>query len=547
MSEYDDPQTAHDAHSKTKKKDAVEPKDHGRSTPKPKGVDSTAVGQALGHLIKAGDSLSALETITANMLRKAQTEKGAEAAVLEMRQLLLPHRETANEELDATWQVLSHNTGMEADRRHVSYEEIKTETLAHPNMGHVAQKVTLTLARVVSNLDGLADKLPDHSQAFQSVSGPLIGSLRHVSANLGLEARGYDDLRKMVELTVHVSAYALQTGLPRDHIIEAVVQMSDAWTATLEAMMHALPALIDVVTRDSFHKAESGLMDKLWEYGEKLIDRFAETVSGVTWATELASAAINKIAAYRDDLEKQRAASDMDAFITSVQMEIGDMESGRKDPKSAPHIHTLASKVDAEFEALGQGNPDAWKFGDHTVIGKQADFLKSLVKNANEMTNAVPSTKEFLGNFLTAFVNANFKERENPMKRSPLAAPTHQDGYVGLRLTLTSFTSGWGISGDTATLHCPNSGRVAPNLMASIERFSLAKLNTNVFIDIDVSDASRDDLPPFWRDERVHRVELDANHSVVSHSTKAHWDWVQTHTHKTGDTILDEVTKLEGE
>src|SRR3569832_173835 len=227
MSDYDASRATTKTGDPKAKTNAVAPKDKpGHEKKPPVGVDSTKTGQALGHLLKADQAIAAVRTVTSAMAAKASRDLHA---ALEMKPLVAPHHDLALSELDAAWMLLNRNTSDEVDQHHVPGEEVKAAELAHPGMREATEKVTRELAEVVVDIDTLGG-FPEAPKAeLQNITGGLIGSLRHVRANLGLEPKGYDELLKMVSITVHANTVDLGSGTPRHQIDEAVVMMAAAF------------------------------------------------------------------------------------------------------------------------------------------------------------------------------------------------------------------------------------------------------------------------------------------------------------------------------
>jgi len=544
MSEYDDSQTAaQTTHPKTKKKSAA-PKDHQPHQPKaPLGVDATRTGQALEHLLEAKQAITAVRTVTSAMAARAPRDLHA---ALEMKPLLVPHHDLALSELDATWLQLNRNTTDEVDRHHVPTDDVKAEELAHTGMRDAVEKVTRELAEVVVDIDTIGGMRHAPTAELQNVTGDLIGSLRHVRANLGLEPKGYNDLLKMVSITVHAASINLTDSVPKLEILKSVIPIADAFDRTTGNMMLAVKDAVDIISKTEVETHE-GLLNAMWDKAKEMLGKLSEAITDASWPITLADKAVGKILAYQEQAQKKLIGSDLQTYVTALEQQGKSLQQAANVEGGNTDIETLVDDLDEQFSQLGQDNPDAWKPGDKVVVGKQAEFLKSLHRDSQHVRSLVPTTSDFVFQFLTGFVNANSKERRNSALRSPFAGSTYQDGYVHVELKLeqNALVGGWMLLGDTATLHCPNAGSIAPQLMANSGSFSIAELATDVVIDIEVADGSRDALPGLWGDERERTIRLDRNHMLVNHGAAPVWDWLQKYTHHTADEILGAITKLE--
>ncbi|MEP6861850.1 MAG: hypothetical protein ABJE66_14580 [Deltaproteobacteria bacterium] len=544
MSDYDASQATTQAPHPKAKKETAAPKDHQpHETKAPLGVDSTRTGQALDHLLKAGKAITAVRTITSAMATKASHDLHA---ALEMRPLIAPHHDLALSELDATWMQLNRNTSDEVDHGHGPTEDVKAKELAHPGMRDAADKVTHELAQVIVDIDTLGGFRHAPKYELQNITGGLIGSLRHVRANLGLEPKGYDDLLKMVSITVHADSVKLGTGGPKLEMLTSVISMTNAFDRTTGNMMLAVKDAVDIISKTEIEKHD-GVLSTMWDQAKEILNKLSEAISGVTWPIAVADKAVGKILEYQEQAQKKLIGSDLENYVSTLEKQGKALQEAASAEGGSTDVESLVDDLDEQFSDLGQDNPDAWKPGDQAVVGKQAEFLKSLHRDSQHVRAMVPTTSEFVYQFLTSFVNANSKERPSSALRSPFSGSTHQDGYahVELKLEQNALVGGWMLIGDTATLHCPNAGSIAPQLMANSNNFSLAELGTDVVIDIEVADGSRDSLPGLWGDDRVRTIRLDRNHSLMNHGAASVWNWVQTYTHHTADEILSAVTKLE--
>jgi hypothetical protein len=210
----------------------------------------------------------------------------------------------------------------------------------------------------------------------------------------------------------------------------------------------------------------------------------------------------------------------------------------------------LVSALDKQFEQIGNSEPDdAWKLGDHNVVGAQAAFLKDLKHRADDYKKHIPTKAELVATFLQEWVTFHHKKRKRSPMRSPFESSTYLDGYISLNTTLhyDAAYSGWFIahgSFASAALHCPNSVDVAHALQQTIQPFNLDELDVPIVIELRASDSAHEQLPTKWKSQRVHRMNV--LNGIVMSGAKEFWYWVMRETGTSTRDVLRGVNTLQG-
>ena len=353
----------------------------------------------------------------------------------------------------------------------------------------------------------------EHTRAF--VAGPIV-----ISPPAGRR----NELRRVVE---EYGRDALsELGAPR----EAWKPADREWTvehaaSSMSEIEKAALRLVALRTCGNISRAAARLgMARVslarWIARRKLRVKFYRDGLGSGHASRPASLRMQHQIAPASEAARLRAASDASRAPVVIAARLARTVAPR-----ARGVHICRGARNAASGAI-RCVIDEWKDGDRGVVGAQADFLKGLNASAHDYTANVPTTQDFMGQFLVEFVNVNHKERNRSYWRSPFADPTRMDGYIELDVTLYP-GSGMLIPAESAALHCPKSEKVAAQLVESIRDFDLSRTNTNIVLNITTDDLEKEQLPETWRDERNHQVELDTNHVVTNSTMKQFWDWVQ--------------------
>lgn len=349
------------------------------------------------------------------------------------------------------------------------------------------------------------------------------------------------------EMTVSVGVVDLGTGAPRNQIHEHVDTMVGAWNTMLVNLTGAVAQFVGIVQHSQVQHAESGLMAALWKRAEPLLTRAASFVTGTTLGATIGIDAIKRIVAYGDRLEQSRMQADKTAFIDQVY---AVEESLKQKGPAEGGMHAVVSKLDQEFVQLGKSNPeDAYKDGDHGVVGAQASFLKELERSASAYIGHVPSKPDFVAQFLQEWISFNHKKRKRSAMRSPFEDSTYQDGYIEVKTTLhyDAAYSGWFIADGslaTATLNCPNSGAVAHALQQSMPQFNLDELDVPIVVELHPADSAWEHMPTHWKGQRDRRIHL--SNGMVTSGPKDFWQWAMHEARTSTREILAGIRKLGG-
>jgi len=387
------------------------------------------------------------------------------------------------------------------------------------------------------------------ANAQPSPSDRAYGSLDAAAQHRGTRRKPVTDLG---EVPVKATVVDLGSGSPRDQIQEAVTQMALAWNRMVTNLSVGVEQLIQTISHPQFKKADAGFFGMLWSQAEKLLLKTAEHVAGTALAGEIGLEAIKKMIEKGDDLERERIQADKDGFASSLrdivqaaQLE-GVAEGGNQ------FVHKAVTKLDSEFVKLGKHAPqDAYKQGDHGVVGAQAAFLKDLLKRADDYTKSVPTQADFAGKFFIEYVKANHKKRKRSAWRSPFAESEYDDGYVEVDMELDYNSKiGWFFTGSaealsTGTLRCPDSDAVAKAILRAYPSFELAEVDLPVQVRLNLNDGAWDHAPEMWKHDRTWEIKI-SNGTVTNGIAKQFWAWATTNVGTTTHDVLSYVRNLKG-
>lgn len=352
------------------------------------------------------------------------------------------------------------------------------------------------------------------------------------------------------ELEVKESVVDLGTGSPRDQIQEHVGTMVAAWNAMLINLTGAAEQFVGTVQYSQVRAASPGLMKALWTKVEPLIVQAAGFVTGGTLGATIGLEAVKRLIAYSDMLESQRVQADSTAFIQQLRTMVSSLKQKSPLEGGTISINKAVSQLDTDFRQLGKTSPeDAYKQGDHGVVGAQASFLKDIQKNAENYASNVPTQESFVANFLQEWIVTHHKKRNRSAARSPFESATYQDGYIELT-TQMDYDAAWSglymVDGVFATskLHCPKSGEVAEALKQSVDNFSLDALDVPITINVGFTDGAWEHMPAHWKNQRTRTVHI--RNGMVTGGAKEWWSWAMQETRKSTREVLQNVHTLEG-
>ena len=317
-------------------------------------------------------------------------------------------------------------------------------------------------------------------------------------------------------------------------------------------MYRTMTSLTDAIGTTIFtiYKQESSPPDTsfgfLWGYAKDMLKKQVEPLIKSAMPLEVAEKLVTHILDYQNQLEQLSIQMDMDSFIAMLRKKVRELQALANQPHSFTDTIWTIDVLDHKFQALGKDSTDAFKDSDKVIVGAQGEFITSLRKEAQRLAQSIPLSDEITFGFLTAFVNANAKERKRSAWRSPFEDSTYRDGYVqvSLRLHGPLVMGGWSLRGDTGTLHCPNAGPVAKALMENSSNFSLAKLDTEIELEIEADDDSRSHLPPLWGSDRAQTIRLDSIHRLKNENKANVWRWIKDATGQDTELILGGIRKI---
>jgi hypothetical protein len=260
--------------------------------------------------------------------------------------------------------------------------------------------------------------------------------------------------------------------------------------------------------------------------------------------------AVKRLIAYGDALEQQRVQTDSAAFLHQMRTMVGAMKQKTPLEGGTASINKAVSQLDAQFVQLGKANADdAYKAGDHGVVGAQAAFLKNLQESAENYSANVPTQDSLVATFLQEWIVTHHKKRNRSALRSPFEDSTVQDGYVELTTEL-DYDGAWVgfyvVDGMFATsrLHCPRSHEVAESLKQSVPAFSLDALDVPITVNVKVSEWAWKHMPSHWKTQRTQTVQV--MNGMVTGGAKEWWAWAMRESGKSTREILANVKTLEG-
>lgn len=543
------------------KDEKVHGNDHAKHAPpkkvvdkKPPPEDTSKPGQCITHMTKAVAELEEVGKVAAQIIAKAQAKKDpAEGDQLKaMFALLVPHRDVIANELDQAWYQLYQFVGDEwhakmkpgepVDQNKV--DEAKATALGYPRMKETHEKLVAKLASYLSDLDSLA--IIDKSINWRTAGGGMVAKYQMIAANLGLPAASWDELAKRNTVRLEVAMVDLGTGRPRDKIQEAVASMTDSWNKSFMAFTASIGQLIDAVTGEEFQKAPAGLMAKIWEGAQDVLKKGAKFVAGSELPATLSIGLIEKVLANEEEAEKERKHKTKAEFVEYLNNKVNEVFKGGVADDA--FVSDTVSQLDQQFVKLGKAHPeDAWKEGDKAVFDTQAAFLKDLRSRAIGFHANIPTPHDFVARYLTDYININHKMIPNSAWRSPLEGPEKQDGYIGVDLELHYDGVNWFLTGNTGTLHCTNSQRVADNLRQAMGRIDLSQIWTNIILHIKPRDGVvARSMPESYRDDT--QIFINESHLLArtSSAQAGYWSWLTHATRLDTQGILSQITTLEG-
>jgi hypothetical protein len=512
------------------------------------GAASKGTG-AVADIRTADAHLVRVVRLSGELLQKAQTKSVPSQELVNVAETLMLPLSSATEHLKTAVFALRDGLDAKHSQEKKPWPEVKAEVAAQDGIGDLVEEVSRKVGRFLSNLDGAVQARPELGRFAQGDAGMVVSWLGHLRSNLGLEAMGHDRLVGLVELKVTQQVYDLKDKRPQDIMMTAATATSNAWLMSVQHFGGGIQTLIETIGPDEISASTPGFVKSIFEEGKKLILKGAEFVTGSNVAAKIGLKVIENMLAYQERLEKASIRADKNAFIKELRSMAAQYDKAGLEAGGVLDTPAVFDAMDEEFASLGTQNPeDAFKQGDHVVVGAQATYLKDLRSRASAALANVPDASTFSSRFLVQWINESHKERKTSALRSPFEDSTRIDGYVGVALTL-DYSSGLGFTvgrPNAATVHCPNAKGVAAALKQTIPDFNVSKLDTNMHIDIHLSDRAHDAVPADWR-ERTWHVHLGPEKmSRDTDATRRKWTWVQEQAGQSVDDILMWINDLKG-